>query len=141
MTATTAAPIASAARPGKGLDRTLWTTQIVLGLFFILASGAPKLVGQADAAQSFAEIGFGTWFMYFTGAIEVAGGIGLMVRRLSGAAAVGLSLTTVLAAATQAFLLDAPGLSIFPLVLAVIFGWIAYRRRDTIEALWARVRR
>lgn len=141
MTAITAAPIASATRPGKGLDRTLWTLQIVLGLFFILASGAPKLVGQVDAAQSFAEIGFGTWFMYFTGVVEVAGGVGLMVRRLSGLAAAGLSITTVLAAATQAFLLDAPGLSIFPLVLAVIFGWMAYQRRDTIAALSARARR
>ncbi|MET7772768.1 DoxX family protein [Nocardia sp. NPDC005366] len=141
MTAITAAPIASTTRPGKALNRTLWTLQILLGLFFILASGAPKLVGQADAARIFADIGFGTWFMYFTGAVEVAGGIGLMVYRLSGLAALGLSITTVLAAATQAFLLDAPGLAIFPLVLAAIFGWIAYQRRDTIDAMWALVKR
>ncbi|MFB8281626.1 hypothetical protein [Nocardia colli] len=55
--------------------------------------------------------------------------------RLSGLAAAGLSITMVLAAATQAFLLDAPALAPFPLVLAVVFAWIAYERRESIIAV------
>jgi len=59
MTASTAAQPAPVARPGKALNRTLWTLQIVLGLFFIIASGLPKLVGQHDAVQSFRGIRVG----------------------------------------------------------------------------------
>ncbi|MEV0295342.1 DoxX family protein [Nocardia sp. NPDC050710] len=139
MTAIAATP--PAARPGLAIDRTLWTLQIVLGLFFIIASAIPKFVGQADAVRIFGEIGIGAWFMYFTGLVELAGGIGLLIYRLSGAAAVGLSITTVCAAATQAFILDSPAGAIFPLVLAGLFAWIAYRRRDSIAALRALVSR
>jgi hypothetical protein len=39
----------------------------------------------------------------------------------------------VLAAVTHAFLLGAPALAPFPLVL--VFAWIAYQRRDSIVAV------
>ncbi|GAB0107820.1 hypothetical protein JMUB6875_68200 [Nocardia sp. JMUB6875] len=121
------------ATPGKIRNRVLWTLQIVLGLFFIFASGLPKFMGQADAVRVFHQIGFGDWFMYFTGLVEVAGGIGLMVRRLSGPAAAGLSITMVCAAATQAFILGAPAMSTFPLILVGVFAWIAYQRRASFS--------
>ncbi|MEU6562028.1 DoxX family protein [Nocardia nova] len=127
MTAATASAQTSA--PGKIRHRVLWTLQIVLGLFFIVASGLPKLAGQSDAVRIFHEIGWGDWFRYFAGVVEIAGGIGLLVPRLTGLAAAGLTVTMILAAATQAFVLDAPANAIFPLVLAVIFAWIAYERR------------
>ncbi|MFF7944496.1 DoxX family protein [Nocardia gamkensis] len=125
----------AAAQPGQVLDRTLWTVQILLGLFLVIASGLPKLAGQSDAVRVFHEIGFGDWFRYLTGLVEVAGGAGLLVPRLSGPAASGLSITMVPAAATQAFLLGAPALAPFPLVLAAVFAWIAYQRRDSIVAV------
>ena len=133
MTATSVTSPSSTS-PSKTMNRVLWGLQIVLGLFFIIGSGLPKLFGQETAVENFNDIGFGDWFRYFTGTVELAGGIGLLVPRLSGLAAAGLSITTVLAAATQAFLLDAPALAPFPLVLAVLFGWMAYQRRDTIVA-------
>ncbi|WP_067829787.1 DoxX family protein [Nocardia inohanensis] len=138
-----AAPAQSVANatPGKTRNRVLWTLQIVLGLFFIIASGLPKLVGQADAVHAFETIGWGDWFRYFTGVVEVSGGIGLLVPRLTGPAAAGLSITTVLAAATQIFLLDAPALAPFPLILAVIFAWIAYERRDSFATFTSLVKR
>ncbi|MBF6329830.1 DoxX family protein [Nocardia transvalensis] len=114
--------------PGKIRNRILWTLQIVLGVFFIVASGLPKLVGQAEAVRVFDEIGWGDWFRYLTGLVELAGGIGLLVPRLSGLAAAGLSITMVCAAAIQAFLMDAPAMAPFPLVLAVVFAWIARER-------------
>ncbi|GAA5059858.1 DoxX family protein [Nocardia callitridis] len=139
MTATPATP--AAASPSKTRNRVLWVLQIVFGLFFIFVSALPKLFGVQSAVDSFDDIGFGQWFRYVTGIVELAGGIGLLVPRLSGLAAAGLSITTVLAAATQAFLLDAPGLAPFPLILAVLFAWIAYERRDTISGLGNLVRR
>ncbi|WP_433683810.1 DoxX family protein [Nocardia sp. CA-119907] len=69
------------------------------------------------------------------GVVEVAGGFALMVPRLSVLAAAGLSVLTVLAAGTQAFIADKPAMGIFPLVLAAIFAWIAHERRATITDL------
>ncbi|RMI29958.1 DoxX family protein [Nocardia stercoris] len=126
ITSTVATP--AAARPGRTRNRVLWTLQILLGLFFVIASGLPKLLGEDTAVKVFHEIGFGDWFRYFTGIVEVSGGIGLMVPRLSGLAAYGLAIVMVCAAATQAFVLNAPGMSIFPLVLAVVFAWIGTQR-------------
>ncbi|WP_067720033.1 DoxX family protein [Nocardia yamanashiensis] len=138
MTAIAAPAQTAATAPaatGKTRNRVLWTLQIVLALFFIIASGLPKLVGQSDAVHAFDTIGWGDWFRYFTGVVEISGGIGLLVPRLTAPAAAGLSITTVLAAATQAFLLDAPALAPFPLVLAVVFAWIAYERRADFTSL------
>lgn len=123
-------------RPGTVRNRVLWTVQIVLGLFFIIASGGPKLVipqTLMDNAPENLTIPFG--LLIFIGIVEVAGGIGLMVPKLSALAAAGLSVLTVLAAATQAFIANTPEMSIFPLVLAAIFAWIAYERRSTITDL------
>lgn len=123
-------------RPGKVRNRVLWTLQIVLGLFFIIASGGPKLVMPntlMESAPANLTIPFG--LLIFIGVAEVAGGIGLLVPRLSALAAAGLSVVTVLAAGTQAFLAGLPGMAIFPLVLAAIFAWIAYERRATITDL------
>ncbi|MBY8861500.1 DoxX family protein [Nocardia sp. CA2R105] len=120
---------APTAAPGKVRNRILWTLQIVLGLFFIIASGLPKLLGEATAVHVFQQIGWGQWFRYLTGAVEVSGGLGLMIPRLTRAAAAGLTITMICAAATQIFLMHAPATAIFPLVLAVIFGWIVTQRR------------
>lgn len=134
---TTVAPTSTApaaAQPGKVLDRTLGMVPILLGLFLVNASGVPKPAGQSDALRIFHEIGFGDWFRYLTGLVEVAGGTGLSAPRLSGLAASGLSVTMVLAAATQG-LWAAPASAPFPLVPAAVFAWIAYQRRDSIVAV------
>ncbi|MFI5782362.1 DoxX family protein [Nocardia sp. NPDC051570] len=126
MTAITAP--ASVTAPGTIRHRVLWTLRIVLGVFFLVASGLPKLVGQSDAVRIFHEIGWGDWFRYLTGVVEVSGGLGLLIPRLSGLAAAGLSITMVCAAATQAFVLGAPTMSVFPLALAVLFAWMSHER-------------
>ncbi|MFC9896543.1 DoxX family protein [Nocardia sp. NPDC127579] len=128
--------------PGTIRNRVLWTSQIVLGLFFIIASGGPKLVIPhllMDNAP--ANLTIPMALLIFIGVVEVAGGIGLMVPRVSALAAAGLSVLTILAAATQAFIADAPNMSIFPLALAAIFAWIAYERRSTIADLRSALRR
>ncbi|MEU1953947.1 DoxX family protein [Nocardia rhamnosiphila] len=125
-----------AGRPGTIRHRVLWTLQILLGLFFVIASGGPKLVmpnALADNAPENLTIPFA--LLIFIGVVEVAGGIALMVPRLTALAAVGLSVLTVLAAGTQAFIADKPAMAIFPLVLAAIFAWIAYERRAGVTAL------
>ncbi|HLS77956.1 MAG TPA: DoxX family protein [Nocardia sp.] len=135
-TSTTQFPVADAYRPGTIRNRVLWTVQILLGLFFVIASGAPKLVMPGTLSENALEnVTIPVGLLIFIGLAEVAGGIGLMVPRLSALAATGLSVLTVLAAGTQAFLVGKPAMAIFPLVLAAIFAWIAYERRASVADL------
>jgi putative oxidoreductase len=134
MTAITTASTA-AAPLSRGGNRALWALQGLLGVFMIVASAAPKLVGEANAVQTFHDMGAATWFRYFIGVVELAGGIGLLVPRLAGLAAAGLALLMIGAAITQAFILHGGALVITPIILFVLFTLIAWGRRATIVQL------
>ncbi|GAA2630693.1 DoxX family protein [Actinomadura fulvescens] len=133
--ATTAAP----ATDRRTVHRVLWGFQIVLGLFLVIASASPKFAGQKDAVETFTKIGWGDWFMYVTGAVELAGGIGLLVPRLAGAAATGLIGVMTGAIIAQCTALDAPELAVLPAVMGVIFAVIAWKRRTETRDLVRRV--
>ncbi|RLQ05378.1 DoxX family protein [Micromonospora sp. BL1] len=122
----------------RGLHRTLWALQGVLGVFLIVASAGPKLFGEANAVQTFEDMGAAPWFRYLVGLLELAGGIGLLVPRLAGLAAVGLALLMVGAAITQAFILDGGALVLTPVVLFALFVFIAWGRRHSIRRLLMR---
>jgi putative oxidoreductase len=127
----------SAAAPttrSRAAHRALWALQILMGVFFIVASAAPKFAGEAYAVQIFTEIGAGQWFRYLVGAIELAGGIGLMVPRLAGPAAVGLMGLMIGAGYTQAVVLDAPVMVTTPAILFVLAAVVAWGRRESIAA-------
>jgi putative oxidoreductase len=108
--------------------KVLWAAQILIGLFMIFASGMPKLLGAAAAAEVFDQIGWGSWFQYFTGAVEVAGGVGLLIPRLAGLAALGLVGVMIGAVITQLTVLDQPALAIMPAVLGVVLALVARHR-------------
>jgi uncharacterized membrane protein YphA (DoxX/SURF4 family) len=126
---------AASAPLSRGLHRTLWVLQVVLGLFFIVASAAPKLLSEPSTVQGFEDMGAAPWFRYFIGLVELAGGIGLLVPRLAGLAAVGLALLMVGAAITQAFIVDGGALVFTPIVLLVLFVFLAWGRRASIRQL------
>ncbi|GAA0361105.1 DoxX family protein [Actinoallomurus spadix] len=115
---------ASPASGRRARNRALWTIQILLAAFLLIVSAAPKFAGQREAVEDFAKIGWGQWFRYFTGAVEAAGGIGLLIPRLAGWAALGLIGLMVGAIITQVFVL-VPALAVFPAVLGVVFAVIA----------------
>ncbi|KAB2342166.1 DoxX family protein [Actinomadura rudentiformis] len=121
--------------------RVLWAFQILLGLFLIVASASPKFVGQKDAVETFAKIGWGEWFMYVTGVVELAGGIGLLIPRLAGAAATGLVGLMIGAVIAQCTALDAPGLALLPAAFGVIFAIVAWDRRAEVRALAGSLKR
>lgn len=112
--------------------RTLWVLQILLGLFMVIASAAPKFVGEATAVQMFTDIGAGQWLRYVVGLLELAGGIGLLTRRFAGPAAAGLVVLMVGATLVQAFVLHGGLLVLTPIVLGVLFALIATGRRETL---------
>ncbi|THV33669.1 DoxX family protein [Glycomyces buryatensis] len=127
MTSEPPTTVASAG-PGRALNVTFWILQGLFGAFFVIASGAPKLFGVEAAAEGFELIGAGVWFMYFIGVVEIAGGIGLLIPRLSGLAAIGLCLVMVGAAYTNAFIVDGYWPVATPLILLVPLAVIAWGR-------------
>lgn len=122
----------------RGLHRTLWALQVFLGLFFIIASAGPKLLSEPTTVQAFEDMGAATWFRYFIGLVELAGGVGLLIPRLAGLAAVGLSLLMVGATITQAFIVHGGALIITPVVLFAVFVFVAWGRRASIGRLFNR---
>lgn len=66
-----------------------WVFQILLAALFIMM-GAQKLMGEAEVTTNFARWGLPGFMLFVIGALEVAGGIGLLIPKLAGLAATGL---------------------------------------------------
>ncbi|MCU1660022.1 MAG: DoxX family protein [Pseudonocardia sp.] len=130
MTSTTSAT----ASTNRVTNRVLWGFQILVGLFFIVASAAPKFFGEAYAVETFTQIGAGQWFRYLVAVLELAGGIGLLTTRLAAPAALGLMGLMIGAAFTQAVVLDAPAMILTPAILFVVLAAIAWGRRAQLTA-------
>lgn len=69
----------------------IWAVIGLAALAFV-GAGSMKLMGTPEMHMSFANMGLPTWFGYFIGTCEVAGGIGLLIRKLSAPAAAGLAI-------------------------------------------------
>jgi putative oxidoreductase len=122
MVTTNALPAAS----GKGRLLILWILSGLVALVFIGAGGA-KLAGAGVMVDMFAKVGLGQWFRYFTGLLEVAGGIGLLTSRHAFYAA--LLLAIVMVGAIIAHLTILGGSPAPALVLLILSGIIAYLRQ------------
>jgi uncharacterized membrane protein YphA (DoxX/SURF4 family) len=111
---------------GKGRLITLWALSSLVALVFIGAGGA-KLAGAAVMVDMFAKVGLGQWFRYFTGLLEVVGGIGLLTSRHAFYAASLLAVVMVGAIVTHVTILG--GSPVPALVLLVLSAIIAYLRK------------
>jgi uncharacterized membrane protein YphA (DoxX/SURF4 family) len=123
------------ATPGRALNITLWIVQILLGGMFVFAGGTKLFGHQPEMIQAFDKIGLGQWFRYFTGALELAGGLGLFLPRLSGLAALDLVCVMVGAVVTHALVLPPVSMAAMPGTLAVVFALIAWARRSHVQAI------
>jgi putative oxidoreductase len=56
----------------KSRTIAIWALRVVLGLIF-LAVGTTKLTGTGQTVEYFAAIGWGQWFRYLTGILDIAG--------------------------------------------------------------------
>ena len=111
---------------GKGRRITLWILSGLVALAFI-GAGGPKLAGAAAMVELFDKVGLGQWFRYFTGILEVAGGVGLLISRYAFYAA--LLLATVMVGAIIANLTVLGTSPAAPLALFILAGTLAYLRR------------
>jgi putative oxidoreductase len=94
---------------------TTWAVRISVALVFALTGVEKFLPGSARYwAHVFDAIGFGQWFRYFTGAVEIVGGLFFPVPRTTALGAGLLAATMAGAMATQAFVLKHPADGLFP---------------------------
>ena len=122
MTMSNELPTAS----GKRRLIILWTLSVLTALTF-LAAGVPKLIGAPAMVEIFVKVGFGQWFRYFTGILEVSSAICLLIPRYAFYGAVALAAVMIGAIIAQQTVLE-HSLGA-PVVLLIIAGAIAYLRR------------
>jgi putative oxidoreductase len=121
---------------GKKTNRLLWILQIVVGLDF-LVGGTAKLFGMQRMVDLFDHIGAGDWLRYLVAAVEIAGGIGVLIPALSGLAAMGLAALMVAATYTNVVLINEGWAPVAWLILVAIIAW---GRWPQTKALFARFR-
>lgn len=111
----------------------LWVLQVVTALWFLMAA-LGKFSGSPEIVATFHALGFGAWFRYLIGALEVAGAVAMFVPRLTGAAALAFVLLLVGALVVQAFVVGSG--VIMPIPLLILSAVIAWGRRDGTVRLW-----
>jgi putative oxidoreductase len=110
--------------PGKAVTIVAWTLQILCAAMFVFAGGS-KLVGVPAMVQTFETIGFGQWFRYVTGGIEVISAALLVVPSLAFFGALALVATMVGAVITHLFIVGgSPAPAIVLLAATATIAWL-----------------
>ncbi len=123
----------SAGGMSRGGDIALWVLQGILALAFAL-SGLSKLAGAEQAVLIFEEMGTASWMPYLVGVLEIAGAVGLLIRRFAGLAAVGFVLLMLGAVITHLIWGGFAGPAVVLLILSAV---VAYFRRESVGELLA----
>jgi putative oxidoreductase len=124
-------------QPGKVFNIILWVLQIAAAAMFLFA-GAPKLLGAPQVVAVFETIGFGQWFRYLTGGLEIIGALLLLIPSLCGVGALLLTCVMVGAVGTHLFLIG--GSPVPAIVLLLVMALIAWGRLDRTLRLLGRAR-
>lgn len=106
--------------------RIVWGVRILLALAFC-AAGIAKLASALQMVQIFDAIGFGQWFRYLTGAVEVIGAVLLLVPATGFIG--GLLLTTTMGCAVATHLMLIGGTPVPSVVLGLLSAFVAWRQR------------
>ena|SRR5256885_4129044 len=112
-----------------GISRVLaWTARLAVVAAFLLI-GATKFNNdpRGDWVKLFERIGWGQWFRYFTGAVQITGALLLTTRWTLTAGALLLACTMIGATIVDVLVIHAVGYALLPLVLLGIIGatWYA----------------
>ena len=106
--------------------RIVWGVRILLALAFG-AAGAAKLAGAPQMVQVFEAIGFGQWFRYVTGVVEVGGAVLLLVPATGFLGGLLMAVTMVFGVATHLVLIG--GNPAPAMVLALLSAFVTWRLR------------
>jgi uncharacterized membrane protein YphA (DoxX/SURF4 family) len=122
MTDTAAALPASRSR-----TIVLWALRALMAAVFLFACSM-KLTSQPMMVEEFGELGIGLWFLYFTGIVELVGGIAVLVPAVSVFGAI--LLLAVDAGALVAQLAAIHKDWIHTIVIGAILATLIYLQRD-----------
>jgi len=108
------------AQPGSSAI-TDWVLRIGVGVFFF-AVGFEKFTAgpRSEWVRIFAQIGWGDWFRYFTGAVETLGALLILLPKTTLAGTALLASAMLGAILAHCFKLGDPFSSVIPLVLLVV---------------------
>jgi uncharacterized membrane protein YphA (DoxX/SURF4 family) len=130
----------SASARGRRAWIALRALQVVLALFYGIASALPKLIAHPSAVESFDKLGWGSAGMYTIGLLELAGAVALLIPVLQSVAAIALSALMVGAFIVQVAVFDGQ-YAATPLIVIVPLALIAWARREHNAELLRLVRR
>jgi len=103
-----------------------WAAMAIVTLIMLMG-GTMKLMGNPMATASFATLGLPAIFGTFIGVCEIAGGLGLWLRRTSMLAAIGISI--IMIGAIYYHIMHTPLTEGIPaMVVLICCGWIISRR-------------
>lgn len=108
-----------------------WVASIVLAVIF-LSEGSAKFPESRMWVRIFDQIGFGQWFRYFTGVVEIGGAVLLLIPRTRMWGAMVLAFTMCGALLVHVFVMgiSPPTIGVvLLLVVLVAIGLDAKRRR------------
>jgi uncharacterized membrane protein YphA (DoxX/SURF4 family) len=107
----------------------IWILRLLLGLLF-LSIGAAKLSSSLQTVRLFAAIGWGQWFRYLTGLVDVTGALLVFVPRWTCYGALLLACTVGLATFLYVALLhNNPSVPLALTLLAATLAWLTRPRR------------
>jgi uncharacterized membrane protein YphA (DoxX/SURF4 family) len=110
----------------KGKTIALWVVSILLAAMFLFAGGS-KLLALDKVKPMFVQYGYPAWFAILIGSCEVPGALGLLIPRLAGLAAAGLSIIMAGAVFTH-FTHNEFIHGLTPLVLLILLIGVCYVR-------------
>jgi putative oxidoreductase len=106
----------------------VWTLRVLLALLFVYL-GVAKFGDSRVWTEIFEQIGFGQWFRYVTGAVEVTGGLLLLVPKATLPAVTMLACTMVGALVTHVFVIGVGRPSVMVLLLLLLLLTVARTHR------------
>jgi uncharacterized membrane protein YphA (DoxX/SURF4 family) len=123
---------------GKGgkANVVLWVLQVLIALAFLTAA-IGKLTANSSTVHTFDQIGFGHWFMYLMGILELAGTIGILIPRLCGLAALAFVGLMIGAFITELAISASTGNVLVPVIYLIPVAIVAWGRRDRTARLIA----
>jgi len=107
----------------------VFVERVVISLVFGLA-GLAKVVGLQFEVEAFVRWGFPVGFMYFIGILEVAGALGVWMRRLAPFAALCLGVLTIGALGTRLVFMEWLEAALTAAVLAITLHFVWLQRRE-----------
>lgn len=116
---------------GKARRIITWILRVLLGVTF-LGIGIEKITGTMGTIPFFDAIGWGQWFRYFSGILDTAGALLILVPRWTSLGA--LIITCTVGLGTYLCFTKALFNPIFPLImtlLAVTLLWLTWKQKPS----------